>query len=92
MTKNCVWHLKPDSSPTAASIRLARVILPRPLVSSLRQMARSASCTPSAFKPYVDQMKARGKPFKVVMIALARKFLTIANAITRDKTSFSKAA
>lgn len=36
-------------------------------------------------------MKERGKPFKVVIIALARKILTIANAITRDKTAYSKA-
>lgn len=58
---------------------------------ALYMAALAASRMPSAFKPYADQMKARGKPFKVIMIALARKILTIANAITRDKTIFFRA-
>ncbi|WP_210214372.1 hypothetical protein, partial [Sinorhizobium medicae] len=31
-----------------------------------------------AFKSHADQMKEAGKPFKVVIIALARKLLAIA--------------
>lgn len=58
---------------------------------ALYMAALTASRMPSAFKAYADRMKERGKPFKVVIIALARKILTIANAITRDKTAFSKA-
>jgi transposase len=58
---------------------------------ALYMAALTASRMPTAFKSYADQMKARGKPFKVIIIALARKILAIANAITRDKTIFSKA-
>jgi transposase len=58
---------------------------------ALYMAALTASRMPSAFKAYADRMKERGKPFKVIIIALARKILAIANAITRDKTIFSKA-
>ncbi|WP_311787604.1 hypothetical protein [Ferirhizobium litorale] len=33
-------------------------------------------------------MVAKGKPFKVMIIAIARKILITANAILRDKTMF----
>ena len=58
---------------------------------ALYMAALTASRMPSAFKAHADRMKERGKPFKVIIIALARKILAIANAITRDKTIFSKA-
>ncbi len=38
----------------------------------------------------LTKMKEAGKPFKVVIIALARKLLAIANAIIRDKTTFRR--
>lgn len=59
--------------------------------AALHMAALTASRMPSAFKPYADRMAKLGKPFKVIIIALARKLLTIANAITRDKTIYSKA-
>jgi transposase len=55
---------------------------------ALYMAALSASRMPSSFKTYADQLKSRGKPFKVVIIALARKLLTIANALTRDRTMY----
>lgn len=36
-------------------------------------------------KAFADRLEARGKPAKVVLIAVARKLLVIANAILRDK-------
>ena len=58
---------------------------------ALYMAALTASRMPSAFKPYADRMASQGKAFKVIIIALARKLLTIANAIIRDKTVYSKA-
>ncbi len=58
---------------------------------ALYMAALTASRMPSAFKPYADRMARQRKPFKVVIIALARKLLTIANALARDKTIYSKA-
>lgn len=43
------------------------------------------------FTRIVQTMQAKGKPFKVIIIAIARKLLTIANAIIRDKTAFKTA-
>lgn len=42
----------------------------------------------SPFAHIVQTMQAKGKPFKVMIIAIARKLLVIANAILRDKTIF----
>lgn len=38
-----------------------------------------------ALKAFADRLEAAGKPAKVVLIAVARKLLVIANAILRDK-------
>jgi transposase len=38
-----------------------------------------------ALKAFADRLSAAGKPAKVVLIAVARKLLVIANAILRDK-------
>ncbi|WP_018208044.1 IS110 family transposase [Sinorhizobium medicae] len=57
---------------------------------ALYMAALTASRMPRAFKSHADQMKEAGKPFKVVIIALARKLLAIANAIIRDKTTFRR--
>lgn len=45
----------------------------------------------SPFARMVQAMQAKGKPFKVMIIAIARKLLVIANAILRDKTTFEAA-
>ncbi|MQX87442.1 transposase, partial [Sinorhizobium medicae] len=42
---------------------------------ALYMAALTASRMPRAFKSHADQMKEAGKPFKVVIIALARKLL-----------------
>lgn len=42
----------------------------------------------SPFACLIQTMQAKGKPFKVMIIAIARKLLVIANAILRDKTTF----
>lgn len=55
---------------------------------ALYMAALSASRMSWAFKANADRMKQAGKPLKVVIIAIAHKLLTIANAITRDKTIF----
>ncbi|SCY70651.1 transposase, partial [Rhizobium sp. NFACC06-2] len=45
----------------------------------------------SPFARMVQAMQAKGKPFKVMIIAIARKLLVIANAMLRDKTTFQAA-
>lgn len=42
-------------------------------------------------KPAYDRMRAAGKPGKVALIAMARKLLTILNAIVRDGTDWRAA-
>lgn len=42
-------------------------------------------------KPIYERMIAAGKPPKVAFIALARKLLTILNAMVRDGTTWQKA-
>jgi transposase len=42
-------------------------------------------------KAMYDRMIAAGKPPKVALIALARKLLTILNAMVRDRTDWQQA-
>ena len=42
-------------------------------------------------KTFFDRLVAAGKPKKVAIIAVARKLLTILNAILRDKTPWQNA-
>ena len=42
-------------------------------------------------KPMYERMIAAGKPPKVALIALARKLLTILNAMLRDRTDWNHA-
>ena len=42
-------------------------------------------------KAFRDRLVAAGKPKKVALIAVARKLLTILNAIARDKTPWRDA-
>ncbi|RJG39850.1 transposase [Mesorhizobium sp. DCY119] len=55
---------------------------------ALYMAALSASRMCWAFKAHADRMKQAGNSLKVVIIAIAHKLLTIANAMTRDKTIF----
>lgn len=38
----------------------------------------------------VDRMRVAGKPGKVIVVALARKLLTVANAVIRDQKPFQR--
>lgn len=39
---------------------------------------------------FVARKKAAGKPGKVILMAIARRLLTIANAVLRDGTAFDR--
>ncbi|MFX0543330.1 transposase [Roseovarius sp. S4756] len=49
----------------------------------LFQAALAADCHNPALKPVARRLKERGKQYKVVIIAIARKLVTIANAIIK---------
>ena len=53
--------------------------------TALFQAARSARRFNPALKGFADRLAARGKAAKVVLIAVARKLLVIANAVLRDQ-------
>jgi transposase len=53
--------------------------------------ALSATRPSSPFRPYYERLIAAGKPKMVALVAVARKLLTIANAILRDKKEWQNA-
>lgn len=55
----------------------------RPLRHVLFQIALAAACHNPILKPVAKRLKERGKPHKLVMIATARRRVTIANAIIK---------
>ena len=55
----------------------------RALRQVLFQAALAAACHNPALKPLAKRLKKRGKPHKVVIIAIARRLITIANAILK---------
>ena len=55
---------------------------------ALYMAAMNALRHKSPFSGFVDKMRAAGKPPKVILIALARKLLTIANAILKSAEPF----
>ncbi|TGN51935.1 IS110 family transposase, partial [Paracoccus liaowanqingii] len=55
----------------------------RALRQVLFQAALAAACHNPALKPLAKRLKERGKPHKVVIIAMSRRLLTIANAILK---------
>jgi transposase len=58
----------------------------------LYMAATSTMLHPGFLAGFIDRMKAAGKPGKVIVMAVARKLLTIANAILRDGEPFRKPA
>lgn len=58
---------------------------------ALYMAAVTAARSNSRFNAWAKTLTEKGKPFKVVTIALARKILTIANAIVRDVTPYRTA-
>jgi transposase len=56
---------------------------------ALYMAAVAAARSKSRFKTSYQTMRASGKPAKLAFIALARKLLTVANAIVRDQQPFA---
>ena len=55
---------------------------------ALYMAAVTAARSNSRFKTFANTLNDKGKPFKVRTIAVARKILTIANAVIRDQKPF----
>lgn len=49
----------------------------------LLQAALATSCHNPVLKPVAKHLKERGKPHKLVIIAITRRLVTIANAIIK---------
>ena len=58
----------------------------RSLRHVLFQAALAAAYHNPALKPVAKRLKERGKPHKLVIIAIARRLITIANAIIKTGT------
>jgi len=56
----------------------------------LYQAAMSAARSNPPLKAFANRLKAAGKPHKLVMIAVARKLLILANAVLRRKTMWQE--
>ena len=55
----------------------------RALRHVLFQAALAAACHNPVLKPVAQRLKMRGKPHKLVIVAIARRLVTIANAIPK---------
>ena len=55
----------------------------RALRHVLFQAALAAACQNPVLKPVAQRLKMRGKPHKLVIVAIARRLVTIANAILK---------
>ncbi|MEP5729798.1 MAG: transposase [Sulfitobacter sp.] len=55
----------------------------------LFQAALVASHHNPALKPFADRLRAAGKPHKVIITAVARKLITIANALCKSRQKWS---
>ena len=63
----------------------------RPCVrAALYMTALSAVRSNSAFKQTYKDMRDKAKPAKIALVAVARKIITIANALAKADQSFSK--
>ncbi|MGN8118063.1 transposase [Labrys sp. 22185] len=58
----------------------------RALRHVLFQAALAAACHNAVLRPLAKRLKERGKPHKLVIVAIARKLVTIANAILKTAT------
>lgn len=56
------------------------------------QAALVASHHNPAMKPFADRLRAAGKPHKVVIIAVARKLVTIVNALCKSRQKWTNPA
>ena len=76
-----------DDSGTRRGVRYiwgGRAVVRQPLY--MAATAARQHCPP--FKRYFERLLAKGKPYKVAMIALMRKMLTILNAMVKTNTRF----
>lgn len=58
----------------------------RALRHVLFQAALAAACHNPALKPIARRLKEKGKPHKLVIVAIARRLITIANAVLKSAT------
>jgi transposase len=58
----------------------------RSLRHVLFQAALAAACHNPVLKPLAKRLKERGKPHKLIIIAVARRLVTIANAVLKTAT------
>jgi transposase len=58
----------------------------RALRQVLFQAALAAACHNQMLKPIAKRLKERGKPHKIVIIAVARRLVAIANAVLKTAT------
>ena len=58
----------------------------RALRHVLFQAALAAACHNPVLKPVAKALKIRGKPHKLVIVAIARRLVTVANAILKTGT------
>lgn len=58
----------------------------RDLRHVLFQAALAAACQNPALKPIAKRLKEKGKPHKLVIVAIARRLITIANAVLKSAT------
>ncbi|MBL3675662.1 transposase [Paracoccus sp. KCTC 42845] len=58
----------------------------------LFQAALAAPCHNPALKPIAKRLKEKGKPHKLVIIAIARRLITIANAVLKSGTAWQHRA
>lgn len=60
----------------------------RTLRHVLFQAALAAACHNPVLKPVARRLKGKGKPHKLVIIAIARRLITIANAVLKSGTAW----
>jgi transposase len=58
----------------------------------LFQAALAAACHNPILKPATERLKRSGKPHKVVIVAIARRLVVIANAILKSRTPWRSVA
>ncbi len=64
----------------------------RSLRHVLFQAALTAACHDPVLKPVAMRLKERGKPHKLVITAVARKLVTIANALCKSRQKWTATA
>jgi len=86
----CLAGLAPHASDSGQRRGKRKIWGGRPAV---RKALYTAAIVASRFNPelraFRDRLITAGKPFKVAIIALARKLLTILNAMVRDQRDFA---